>query len=84
MKFTTIFAAVAVASCSLSGCTGLMSAVTGQPILTEPVTAKSGMVINVASADLLRAKASPPETAWGLYDAGLVARRASEVIQSGK
>lgn len=84
MKTIAFSGALVLASCVFTGCTGIMSAVTGQPIITESVTAKSGMTFNVASADLLRAKASPPETAWGLYDAGLVARRATEVLKSGK
>lgn len=84
MKTIALFAALGVAACQLASCTGIMSAVTGQPIVTEPVTTKDGATFNVASADVLRAKTYPPDTAWGLYDAGLVARRASEVINSGK
>jgi hypothetical protein len=73
-----------LAAVALNSCTGFIAGVTGQPIPVEPVTTKDGSTFNVASADLLRAKVSPPDTAWGLYDAGLVARRAAEVIDSGK
>lgn len=77
-----VFALLAI--CLLPSCTGIMAGVTGQPIAVEPVQTKEGKTFNVASADLLRAQSSPPETAWGLYNAGLVAQRAREVIDSGK
>lgn len=75
---------VLAAALLLSSCSGIYSGITGQPIATEPVTTKDNATLNVASADILRARTSPPDTAWGLYDAGLVARRTAEVIKSGK
>lgn len=80
MKYL-ILAAFAAA---FTSCTGIMSGITGQPILTEPVVTKDGSTFNVASADVLRTKGYPKETAWGLYDAGLVARQTAEVTNTGK
>jgi len=73
-----------IAIFALSSCAGIMSAVTGQPITTEEVKTADGLTLNIAVIDIARSRTSPPDTAWGLYDAGLVARRTSEVIQSGK
>lgn len=67
-----------------TSCTAVTSAITGQPIATETVITKDGTQITVASADIYRAKTSPPETVWGFYDAGRLAKTATEVIESGK
>lgn len=61
-----------------------MSGVTGQPIITEPLKTADGREIKVASSDVLRTKNYPADTAWGLYNAGLVAQRASEIVDTGK
>ena len=82
-RVLAFFAALSFALMSMS-CAVVESTVTGRPIATEPVTAADDTQFNVASSDVLRARQSPPETAWGLYDAGLVAAKAREVISSGK
>ncbi len=73
-----------IACLALSNCAGLTSAITGQPIVSEEVTTKDGIKLNVASQDVLRAKAAPAGTVWGLYDAGFVAAQAREVLNTGK
>ncbi|MCW1885513.1 hypothetical protein OKA04_12305 [Luteolibacter flavescens] len=65
-------------------CTGVYAGITGQPIPSEPVKTADGKSFNVASADVLRAKSSPADAVWGLYNAGLVAQRAAQVIDAGK
>ncbi|WP_193211449.1 hypothetical protein [Luteolibacter marinus] len=65
-------------------CAGMTSAITGQPIHSTVVQREGGKPFNLATQDVLRAESSPPETVFGLYDAGLVARRATEVLKTGK
>lgn len=65
---------------ALSSCAALGSAATGQPIPATPVQRAGGEPFNVADTDIHRAEASPPETVWGLYNAGALAARAREVI----
>lgn len=65
-------------------CAGVYSGITGEPIRTEPVKTQDNREIQIASSDVFRTKSYPPETAWGLYNAGAVAQRASEVVKSGK
>lgn len=77
-----VFALIAVFL--FPSCAGIMSGVTGQPILTEPLKTADGREIRVASSDVLRTKNYPTDTAWGLYNAGLVAQRASEIVDAGK
>lgn len=73
-----------LAACMLTSCAGLISGITGQPVAYEKATLSDGATINVAAVDLIRARQSPPETVWGLYDAGAVARNTAEVIAVGK
>lgn len=68
----------------LNSCAALSSAFTGRPIPTTPVMREGGRPIQVATEDILRAEMAPPETAWGLYDAGAAAARARVVIDAGK
>lgn len=87
MKFLgTLLLALALLAFLLAftGCAAIGSAITGQPIPTTAVQREGGKAFDVATQDILRAEASPPGTAWGLYDAGLVAQRAREVIDTGK
>lgn len=80
----------------LSGCAGLMSGITGQPILTTSVQ-RAGQpdapVIMIASGDLAQAEAQAKlaesngtqKTAYGLYDAGRVASLVEQTVDaSGK
>lgn len=68
-----------------TSCAGVVSGFTGEPIHTTPVQRAdgTGKVIDIATTDLIRAEHRPP-TAWGLYDAGAVAARTAEVVDSGK
>ena len=76
--------ALCLASGVLTSCNALGSAVTGVPIDTTAVRREGGDPVNVATLDLLQAEASPPDSVWGLYNAGRLAARASEVIRSIK
>jgi len=86
LNFGTILLALVAITCVLAftGCAGITSAITGQPIHATPVKKEGGKPFNVASSDIARAEVAPPETVWGLYDAGMVARRATEVLETGK
>ncbi len=68
----------------LSSCAALQSAFTGEPIPVTPVAREGGIPFNVATSDVLRAEASPPGTAWGLYNAGAAAARTREIVEVGK
>lgn len=69
----------------LVSCAALGSAFTGQPIHATPVQRVDGIPFQVATTDIVKAEISPPETIWGLYDAGKTAAMTSEVISySGK
>jgi hypothetical protein len=69
----------------LPSCAGVFSGVTGLPIPTTPVqrTDGTGKPFDVATTDLQRAEAQPGQ-AWGLYNAGAVAARTGQVVDSGK
>ncbi len=71
--------------CLLPSCAGIGSAISGQPIHTTPVQRAdgTGKAFELATSDLTRAE-TLPDRQWGLYDAGFVAKKATEVIDSGK
>ena len=79
LPFFLIFGAIGFASL-LSSCAALGSATTGQPIRATPVQRAECKPFNVADTDIHRAEASPPETVWGLYNAGALAARAREAV----
>ena len=67
-----------------SSCAAVGSAVTGQPIPATAVKRHEGTPFNVASSDVYRAEAAPPETIWGLYNAGALATQAGSLISAAK
>lgn len=68
----------------LNACAALGSAATGQPIPASPVQRVEGKPFNVATSDIYRAEASPPETVWGLYNAGALAKQAAALVTGTK
>jgi len=78
------FLALIFTAC-LPSCAGVYSGVTGLPIPTTPVqrTDGTGKPFDVATTDLRRAETQPGQ-AWGLYNAGAVAARTGQVVDSGK
>lgn len=58
-----------------SGCAAVVSGITGQPIPATTVQRAdgTGKPVQVSTSDLIRAELSPPESVWGLYNAGTVA-----------
>lgn len=69
----------------LPSCAGVYAGVTGEPIPTTPVRRVdgTGQAFDVATADVMRAERQPG-TAWGLYNAGAVAARTAEIVETGK
>jgi hypothetical protein len=69
----------------LVSCAGVYSGVTGQPIPTTPVHRLdgTGRPFDVATSDVTRAETQPGQ-AWGLYNAGAVAARTGQAVDSGK
>ncbi len=72
---------------ALSSCSGVYSGLTGQPIPSTKIKRVEGPAtapeLNVATQDLARAEAYP-DTVYGLYDAGRLAKRVGELQASSK
>lgn len=80
MKNTLQLLALLLLAAALSNCAALTSAITKQPIPATPVQRAGGPPVNIATADLVQAEAAATSTVWGLYDAGWLAARATQVI----
>lgn len=87
------FALIGSLTCLLPSCAGLGAAISGTPVPTTPIKrVEGGVPFELATSDVLKAEQDAitaqqlgiPPKAWGTYDAGLVAQKAREVIDSGK
>lgn len=93
-RIVPMIAVLLVCTLLLQSCAGLASGISGAPVPTVPVQRVDNpqQQFDAALADVMKAEqdarvadvSKVPRKAWGFYDAGMVADRTREVIQSGK